>query len=153
MQLFGIRTWFFERTSNIRSTKADRIPNQVYSSGKKSVIFCFALLLPQILVNFQARCLSNSWSPNSILDSVFGLILLNEYYSFFRKIRFEYWIVVPVTILYFFLIIGANMQKNHIGTLLFPSKLLDLLLSKLWKHHKVNMPNKSIIWYFNIQKN
>ena len=32
MQLFGIRTGFFERTSNIRSTKADRIPNRVYYS-------------------------------------------------------------------------------------------------------------------------
>jgi len=26
-----------------------------YSSGKKSVIFCFALLLPQVLVDFQGQ--------------------------------------------------------------------------------------------------
>ena len=80
---------------------------------------------------FELFVLSNSWSPNSILDSVFGLILWNEYYSFFRKIRFEYRIVAPVSMLYFFLFIGANMQKNCIGTLLFSSKLLDLLSSKL----------------------
>ena len=30
-----------------------KINSNMYSSGKKSVVFCFALLLPQILVDFQ----------------------------------------------------------------------------------------------------
>ena len=29
-----------------------KINSNMYSSGKKSVVFCFALLLPQILVDF-----------------------------------------------------------------------------------------------------
>ena len=43
----------FDKTEDIKQCVYMNEILPIYSSGKKSVIFCFALLLPQILVDFQ----------------------------------------------------------------------------------------------------
>ena len=61
MKIYPIsdRIYFTDRTSDLYSYILCLIGqalwnrDRIYSTGRKSWIFCFALLLPQILVNFQ----------------------------------------------------------------------------------------------------
>ena len=55
---FGVQVMKNTLVSCDSIKQEERKKHSIYSTGRKSWIFCFALLLPQILVNFQIGRLS-----------------------------------------------------------------------------------------------
>ena len=107
-----------------------KINSNMYSSGKKSVVFCFALLLPQILVDFQNQgqiwnllVLTFSKHPlhvqfDQVLAEIFE-VKDTRYHSFiFMRIDLRRWKKQkseqfdPKIVL--FNIKGTNMNKNDL---------------------------------------